>query len=606
MRLLITIFGVIVGAVCGVIFAGVYMLSVVGTFWILLICMGLGGFAGWLVGMLIPHRVPKEVSLEHIPEISAEFIKQVIKKMGYRRKVRADVMAELAAHFEDELANCERPQEKAQQLIAEFGDVKLLGVLLRRAKKRSRPLWRTVVARTFQLIGLLVLCLPVYVVWFYSGKAVVSTDYVAEINRVARPAADEKLNAATEYIKAAESFEQMGNDISRLLGSGYAVVSVDEKQLVEDWLRENKDAVDLGVAGAKKPYCWFEYERSDDIAGIKFTFTLGVFRKFAWALCWRSRLRAEQGNYNGAFEDIISCCRLGQHFRGDKLVIEQLVGMGIESFAIGTLEELLGQYEVGSQELAELQQKIEDTAGGENPVLSFRVEKLLTYNALERLFTDGLGGGHIIPKAMDELFPEVNIIGGAGAIRGSEYGNVGFSEDIKRLAGWIKRKCHLLFFHPGKKETFKAVEKLYAYSERLAAKTPAQIEAEGIDFKEGSWELTKGNLLLRFFAPAFANASKQAYAVKTQVDATITILGILRYKKDKGELPADLAELIGAGYLKGEPMDLYSEQGLIYRKIDGGHFLLYSVGPNFVDDGGQTGERKWDREGDVVFWPVRR
>ena len=49
-----------------------------------------------------------------------EFIKLVIKKMRYRKKVRLDVQAELTAHFEDELKDCttdEEKEQKAQWLI---------------------------------------------------------------------------------------------------------------------------------------------------------------------------------------------------------------------------------------------------------------------------------------------------------------------------------------------------------------------------------------------------------------------------------------------------------------------------------------------------------
>ena len=70
---------------------------------------------------------------ENLPERAAEFITLVIKKIRYRRKVRADVAAELAAHFEDALKDCtteDEKQKKAEQLIEQFGDVKLLGVLL--------------------------------------------------------------------------------------------------------------------------------------------------------------------------------------------------------------------------------------------------------------------------------------------------------------------------------------------------------------------------------------------------------------------------------------------------------------------------------------------
>jgi hypothetical protein len=45
----------------------------------------------------------KQRAFYRFPACAEEYIKQVLKKMRYRRKVRQDVQAELAAHFEDEL-----------------------------------------------------------------------------------------------------------------------------------------------------------------------------------------------------------------------------------------------------------------------------------------------------------------------------------------------------------------------------------------------------------------------------------------------------------------------------------------------------------------------
>ena len=74
-----------------------------------------------------------------LPQAAVEYIDSVVKKMRYRRKVRAEVRAELIAHFEDALRGCENEAKKqslAHEMIEDFGDAKLLGVLLRRAKKR--------------------------------------------------------------------------------------------------------------------------------------------------------------------------------------------------------------------------------------------------------------------------------------------------------------------------------------------------------------------------------------------------------------------------------------------------------------------------------------
>ena len=57
-------------------------------------------------------REGREKIFDNLPDCAAEFIKLVIKKMRYRRKVRAEVKAELIAHFEDELSKCKSDEER--------------------------------------------------------------------------------------------------------------------------------------------------------------------------------------------------------------------------------------------------------------------------------------------------------------------------------------------------------------------------------------------------------------------------------------------------------------------------------------------------------------
>ncbi len=143
--------------------------------------------------------------IEHLPACGVEFLTRLTKKMRYRHKVRQEVQAELAAHFEDDLKDClteEQRQEKAERLIADFGDPETLAVLMRRAKKRCRPLWRTVLARTFQAACALIVCLVLYMIWFYTGEPTISVDYVAMLNRMSKPEVRNEDNAWPQYEKA--------------------------------------------------------------------------------------------------------------------------------------------------------------------------------------------------------------------------------------------------------------------------------------------------------------------------------------------------------------------------------------------------------------------
>jgi len=59
-------------------------------------------------------REPERSDLAGLPEEARAFIRHVIRKMRYRKKVRAEVQAELVAHFEDELKDCQTPPQREE------------------------------------------------------------------------------------------------------------------------------------------------------------------------------------------------------------------------------------------------------------------------------------------------------------------------------------------------------------------------------------------------------------------------------------------------------------------------------------------------------------
>jgi len=339
-----------------------------------------------------------EGKLSQLPVSAADFIKIVIKKMRYRKKVRREVLAELAAHFEDELSECktvDEKEQKAQQLINEFGDAKLLGVLLRRAKKRCRPLWRIVVARGFQAAGVLILCLIVYIVWFLSGKANVTVDYLAEFNRMVRPVADESQNAAPFYEKAVKSieniFENMPEDTRDLLGKRPRAFSDDDAKRVGKWLDDNKETLDWVIKGSQKSYYWEQYDTANNTSGIFGILmpNLPEFRRLAKSLRSRAWVNAEKGRYEDAFSDLICCYKFGQHLRGDKTLVEQLVGIAIEASSVHTIRYILDRRQLDSSELKTLQINLGNAISEEKFTASFKVRKLCVQDELQRCFTAG-------------------------------------------------------------------------------------------------------------------------------------------------------------------------------------------------------------------------
>jgi hypothetical protein len=76
------------------------------------------------------------------------------------------------------------------------------------------------------------------------------------------------------------------------------------------------------------------------------------------------------------------------------------------------------------------------------------------------------------------------------------------------------------------------------------------------------------------------------------------------YKQDKGEYPGTLQELV-PDYIPELPDDPFSEGYFIYKRRGDGGFILYSVGPNGVDDGGKGITKKERLESSNKSWRTR-
>jgi len=192
---------------------------------------------------------------KNLPACAVEYVRRLLKKMRYRRKVRYEVEAELKAHFEDELKDCKSDkerQQKAKYLVADFGDMKLLAILLRRAKKRCRPLWRTVIARTFQAIGILILCFIVYVVWFSFGEPTISVDYIRLLNQMNQPQLRDQDNAWPHYEKAIKLFVPKSTLVEKVISYRHYSGDREDAMRLKKMLLDNESQIQLWLEKNQK------------------------------------------------------------------------------------------------------------------------------------------------------------------------------------------------------------------------------------------------------------------------------------------------------------------------------------------------------------------
>jgi hypothetical protein len=77
----------------------------------------------------------------------------------------------------------------------------------------------------------------------------------------------------------------------------------------------------------------------------------------------------------------------------------------------------------------------------------------------------------------------------------------------------------------------------------------------------------------------------RAAEAETRRRLVITAIALARYRKQHGTYPKSLMELVPE-FLKKSPIDFMDGKPLRYWLTDDGHFILYSVGLDCVDDGG--------------------
>jgi competence protein ComGC len=552
----------------------------------------------------------KSGDLRNLPACAVEFIRLVIKKMRYRRKVRLDVQAELTAHFEDEIKECatdvEREQ-KARQLIAGFGDVKLLAVLLRRAKKRCRPIWRTVVARTFQTIGVLILFFVLYTVWFLTGRPTISVDYLSVWNQMSRPQIKDEDNAWPHYEKAISLYVEPDTELRKIVDRTSGRVSMEgmneeDEEEIRKWVELNESAWQEFVVASSKSYCFREYQYGPNTKDEdKWLYNiilphLAELKELAKLGRWQARMHIDANQPRQALEDCLSIARAGSHWQqGKGTLVEQLVGLALSGLGYTEILNIAGTKDLSSVDLKHLQQELLQAYPQSFPLMNMEGERLLFMDAVQRLFTEGgPGGGHLVPHKLTYL----------GDITGS-------ADEVRINMVRLPFYTAAAMVHAGRDETIAKGNEIYDRLGKLAKMSPYEKHISDPNGIEGMIStLPKYRyFLIHLLMPAIDRVSEIAYRGKASHQATITVLALRRWRLEKNEYPANLDELIAAGYLKELPADPFSDKTLVYKKT-GDDFTLYSVGFNFKDDGGESGKdsygrpTKWRDNGDTVFWPV--
>jgi hypothetical protein len=376
-----------------------------------------------------------------------------------------------------------------------------------------------------------------------------------------------------------------------------------ELKLVEQGIVDNKPAIELFIEGTQKPYCW--WDRTDPNNPPLIAVRMPEFvpiRDIARMIIWQAKLKAYAGDIDGAFDDLLACFRAGNHFKGPRVLIEQLVGTAIQALAIENARTILSNTDLDSATLERFQQKFQKLKDETIYTANFETEKFFMLDVIQRCYTDnGRGSGHMIPGKLRESLGFVILSSGSS--------DPNKSRPIDRVFAFGEA-----LFSANRKQMTQVAKKFYGDAQKNTQKTPWQLHSEnhvGFDEMITKWSGVKQAryFFILMLAPAVESVNIAFARSRADTDALITTIAVLRYKKEKGSYPENLQQLLDTGYIKELPPDPFSGKPLTYKKTDDG-FTLYSVGLNFIDDGGQVARedsgivKRWADKGDAVFWPV--
>jgi len=566
----------------------------------------------------------KEYNIEHLPGCVREHIELVINKMRYRKKVQSEVREELAGYFEDALRDFEDEYEKekaAERLTNDFGDEKLLGILIRRGKKRCRPLWVKGLIRTCQATGLLIVLFCLYTLWFTCGKCSVDIDYLAIINKMGRDGVSESDNAWPYYEKAGALYVQpekwMKNFIRNQWNKAYKrpeEIAEATKAALIKWLQENEDAWKQFAMGSLKKQCFMESEdfvneegfmKSEDFIDEEQKWLIGLVCPAGNTLSdllrlgrWRLWRLLEQNQVSEAIEDCFIMLKAARNLQGENnLWYEHAISQIYTVSTCEVLAHIAGSEQLSGADLQKVHQQLLQISPRGYPKWNAEPMRTIFMDTVQRIFTDGgPGGGHMIPERLKDFY--------------TLYSSCEREKPKKPLPFYIAQSMA----HAGRDETITKHNELFeSFVKDLKTNPYHRSRTENYTamlistIPEKKYSLIHHMLIKNI--PNMLKRADRRYQAIAQYEGVTTIFALKRWQHGKGEYPEKLAEIAEAGYLKRIPDDPYSNKPLVYKRTDDG-FMLYSVGPNFEDDGGVFGKdeegqvKMWADEGDAVFWPI--
>ncbi len=565
--------------------------------------------------------VKRLVAAADLPVPLAGIVVEVARRSRLWRLERADVADELIAHFVDGL----RAGSSPQALADAFGPARQASRLIRRAKRRNRPLLWKAWVRSVQAVGLLIgLIVVVYIVAairLFTGIPVLAHDYLADVNTKAS-AVPETQRAWPMYRSALLMLGEMPQAVKdHVVRPGQQ-----EWDHVARYIETHSEALELVREAASRPglgyiagylideadlALWPEQASDSDNRYLR----IGLFgvllphlselRNLSRLLALDAHRASAKGDGTLAAADIEASLGIAEHARETPFIINELVSLSQITLALDTFGEILAQHpEVFADlQLQALAHRLSALHGGRIQ-LRLDGERWGFQAFVQQLYTDdGQGDGRLTAQGLQSL-------GDLGGLAAQE------TDDPPMRVGPLGPVLGLVL--AGRREMTEESSRLYALAEAEFAKPLWQQDVSRLDREveqiKRSPIYTARYFPVAMLMPALGKAGLRPQLVTQQRDAMLAAIGLELFRRRTGAWPQSLDMLV-PDLLPAVPPDRFDGRPMRYLLVDGTP-LLYSIGADRDDDGGRPARKGSPRramvwtadpsaavDGDWVLWP---
>ncbi len=301
-----------------------------------------------------------------------------------------------------------------------------------------------------------------------------------------------------------------------------------------------------------------------------------VCREGANLLVCRAMMHLGAGRTEEAWQDLVTCHRLGRVMEKGGTLIEYLVGVAIEHVALNGEIVFLSQAKLSAAQVAACRADL-----GQLPApspLADKVdvtERFGTLDVLQWVIRVG-------PDALKQLdgagFGQAPAAGLRLFARGTDW-----DPAMRLVNSWYDRLAAATRLADPMERT------------RVLGELEAELKTMQQEAKEEMWAAPVlgprqrgelfGKILLGLMLPAVNKMAEAEIRTAQHHRNLAVVFALAAHRADRGQYPAALADLAPA-YLPEVPKDIYTDGDLKYQRTAAG-YRLYSVGPNKTDDQGR-------------------